>query len=206
MPNKCSPHGGTFRVGSLTTGTLRDQDLLRVYADELERLMPSQGAAEGCTDHGRKLANEARNAAQSLDDGDAPDRYDDYVHDVLERLFDQLDEIAMAHDCYFGSLEGDGADIGFWPLEDYHHLVDDDDVHHELTHEEAVPLIEKVWSEWLRERERYLDHRRSVWTPLLFDNEHVHFEWFMEKNPYTLAHPELIASLKQRLNKGEDHA
>lgn len=37
---------------------------------------------------------------------------------LLDDLYDSLNEIASEYDCYFGSLEGDGSDFGFWKYDE----------------------------------------------------------------------------------------
>jgi len=48
---------------------------------------------------------------------DFPSFHETYVDEQVERLIEFLGERAPDY-CYFGALEGDGADFGFWPLWD----------------------------------------------------------------------------------------
>src|SRR5947209_697852 len=108
MANKSSPHGGFFNVGTVSHGTLRTQDLLRAFADEYERLLPFNGA---------RLANEAREIAEAVENYPDNGPHDEAA-DVLAELEDALGEIAAREgDYYFGAIEGDGADFGFWATE-----------------------------------------------------------------------------------------
>ena len=89
----------------VSSGTLRTQDLLRAFADEYERLSPTNGA---------DLRREARQNAEILDMQDEPKPCDwDIAGDVLNDLMDQLQYMAP-EGCYFGAHEGDGACFGFW--------------------------------------------------------------------------------------------
>jgi hypothetical protein len=119
MPNKSSPHGGFISEGTVSHGTLRTQDLLRSFADELERVFPFNGLG---------LVIDARNVADVLDaDPDASEDASDVLFDVI----DQLNTIASREGLYFGAHEGDGSDFGYWRNEDdtpdyLRPLLDDD--------------------------------------------------------------------------------
>ena len=86
-------------IGTVIHGTLRDEDLLPAFADELVRVRASD------TDH-----------AVLVDDARHPEVFttDTYTAaDIVNDLMDALSEYAPAH-IYFGSIEGDGADFGWW--------------------------------------------------------------------------------------------
>lgn len=84
-------------IGTLIHGTMRNEDLLTAFADEIERLDAS-----------------GKHAAYINDARDWRGRGYEFANDVLERLFDALDEYAPPY-CYFGAHAGDGSDYGFWP-------------------------------------------------------------------------------------------
>lgn len=100
MPNKSSPHGGKIVEGSISTGTLRTDDLLNAFASELERLVPFNS---------RKLVADAR---------EAMGKDDEEASEIVNELQDELNTIAHREGFYFGNLEGDGADFGFWRVDD----------------------------------------------------------------------------------------
>jgi len=106
-------------VGSISTATLRPEDLLSTFLSELEGLallsegilsMPENfplrdsiaavvGDAQDCfTEDGETLSEDG--------ESNAPE--------VLEALQDTLSLFAPPY-CYFGAHLGDGADFGFWP-------------------------------------------------------------------------------------------
>lgn len=89
------------QLGSVSSGTMRPEDLIPVFADELERLVPKRSDQA-------KLVRRAR----KLKDYDSED-----AGYVLDDLFEALDLMAPAY-CHFGANEGDGADYGFWPCID----------------------------------------------------------------------------------------
>ena len=70
-----------FQLGSISTGTLRPEDLLPRFMGALEELT-----------------------------GTIEERYDE---DNMDELIDDLNN-ACPPFVYFGTLEGDGADFGFW--------------------------------------------------------------------------------------------
>jgi len=87
-----------FLLGSVSSGTLKQEDLIAAFAATLDDLEP-----------GSALAVEAQEY-----DPDSDSEEGDWL---LEELFEKLDEIAPTY-CYFGALDGDGADFGFWPCID----------------------------------------------------------------------------------------
>jgi hypothetical protein len=80
-------------IGSVSWGTLRDDDLIAAFTAELYRLDPELADA---------IVEEHR--------------LDSETCWLLEHLFDALDQFAP-EGCYFGAHMGDGADFGFWPFE-----------------------------------------------------------------------------------------
>jgi len=83
-----------FEVGSISTGTLNPEDLLPTFARELERHAP---------DHAMVTA---AYAIQVYDDGGASE----LINDIQDELQNYCPPFVT-----FGTLEGDGADFGFWP-------------------------------------------------------------------------------------------
>jgi|ETNvirnome_2_300_1030623.scaffolds.fasta_scaffold01868_13 hypothetical protein len=90
-------------VGSISTGTLRTQDLVPVFLQELGRREHPQAAV---------LAESALGG-----EDDDPWWVGDDCAALMEELVDALNETAPdGH--FFGAHEGDGADFGFWPISD----------------------------------------------------------------------------------------
>ena len=83
-----------FSIGSISTGTLRPEDLLPTFARELERHAP---------DHA--FVHEA-NATLVYDDGDASE----LINEIQDALQEHCPPFVT-----FGAHPGDGADFGFWP-------------------------------------------------------------------------------------------
>lgn len=84
------------QIGSIISGTLREEDLLEAFANELESLSDAE--------QNLKLIIYAR----------AIDPNDMMTPTVVEDLSSALDSLAPSY-MYFGALEGDGSDFGFWP-------------------------------------------------------------------------------------------
>jgi hypothetical protein len=94
----------TYAIGSVSHCTMRPEDLLPVFADELEKRQ-----TDGAHDD---LIAEARKLAARFESGEDPAADD--VDGVMSDLFDALNDVAPPY-CTFGANEGDGADYGFWP-------------------------------------------------------------------------------------------
>ena len=103
-------------IGSISSGTLRDQDLLEAFAGELARLEPTFGGQP--SGPSTELIYEALELFELLDDDDLIGKprgeAEMRASEIIAELSDALDEYAPPY-CYFGSTEGDGAEFGFWP-------------------------------------------------------------------------------------------
>ena len=95
--------GETMLPGTVNSGTMRPQDLIPAFGEELERMKPCN-----------PLVAEV-DATGNLSD-DSEWWMSDDADDLLERLFGALDSLADPG-WYFGAHEGDGADFGFWEAE-----------------------------------------------------------------------------------------
>lgn len=93
---------------SVSHGTMRPQDLIPSFLDEL-RLLDSAAYAQ-------MVAGSAV-PAYVWEDSDSDWWHSDDAHSVLDSLFDALNECA-AEGFYFGSHPGDGSDYGFWKVEE----------------------------------------------------------------------------------------
>lgn len=88
-------------IGSISTATMRQADLIPRFAEELEKL-----DEEG-------IYSELSAEAKSLK------TYEDEIASaVLEDLFEALQDFAP-EGSYFGAHVGDGADYGFWEPENH---------------------------------------------------------------------------------------
>lgn len=94
----------TANFGSISSGTMRCEDLIPTFASELDALRNGTNRAH------QKLATEARNLKIDSE-GYFADQ--DGASEVLHELFDALQAYAPDY-AYFGASEGDGADYGFW--------------------------------------------------------------------------------------------
>ncbi len=92
-----------FQLGSISSGTLRTLDLMEAFASEAEAR---------CGD----MATRAVSTAHIYLDPDAVVD-DEQVQETLDELRFLLEDSCPPF-VYFGTLEGDGADFGFWPDRD----------------------------------------------------------------------------------------
>ena len=94
--------------GSLSSGTMLASDLIPCFLDALEEL-----ATANDDDGDLATVREMRKRTERDGYYDGEDADED-----LNSLFDLLERYAPdGH--YFGAHPGDGADYGFWPVEDY---------------------------------------------------------------------------------------
>lgn len=98
----------TVRFGSVSSGTMRPEDLIPTFASELQWL--TQAGRIDRTDEVSKLLAEA-DEIETDEDGYYYD--DKEASNILDALFDALNELAPPYG-YFGAFDGDGADYGFW--------------------------------------------------------------------------------------------
>lgn len=90
--------------GSISTGTLRSEDLIPVFAATLRELV-----GKTITSYEASIIKEAEGSLEEL----TPDEQDELVG-ILQDALDDRAPVGL----YFGSHKGDGADFGFWPLAD----------------------------------------------------------------------------------------
>ena len=104
-----------FQLGSISTGTLRTEDLLPAFTYTMGELThdPVSNLSKYPTEAMAKLWDEAIHLI-GTDQWWTLDPEDSGVDDLLNDLTDALDELCPPF-VYFGTLEGDGADFGFWP-------------------------------------------------------------------------------------------
>ncbi len=103
----------TASMGSISHGTLRDDDLLEAFASTLHDLIQIN-AEEWCSDEGRKERDVLLQLIAEAQELIEEEGVDNEKSEVIETLGDALNEFAPPY-CYFGTNEGDGSDFGFWP-------------------------------------------------------------------------------------------
>lgn len=110
-----------INLGSVSSATMRAEDLIPAFMDCVQGIIDDLPSDDETALHlSEELAQiEARIYRGEDDGGTERAEYwesDDAQFD-LETLFDLLNEFAPPY-CYFGAHPGDGADYGFWPMED----------------------------------------------------------------------------------------
>lgn len=98
---------------------MREEDLIPTFLDALNDLDPARAKAM------REDPDNAEIFAW-LEDPENVEYPESASYFLNEDLWNSLDEFAPAY-CYFGSHPGDGADYGFWPVEDLQQSVKDND-------------------------------------------------------------------------------
>ncbi len=99
----------TVKLGSISSGTLRSEDLLETYVDQLILL-------ECQSEH---LKDAKYLLKLIFADAKLTDEQTELMEDLVnESLIRELASYAPPY-CYFGCSEGDGSDIGFWIAHEY---------------------------------------------------------------------------------------
>lgn len=109
----------SWPMGSVSSGTMQERDLIPAFLDELDWQV-RRNKARGYL----KEINRIRRAA----DKEITEELDDYFTSEdasfdLEYLFDALNDFSARY-FYFGSHMGDGADYGYWLSEDFEYDFD----------------------------------------------------------------------------------
>ena len=95
-----------MKYGTISHGTLRTQDLIRAFSGALREVNSAAYAqliSGGCI------------PSYALEDDDSEWWDSEDAQWILDFLMQSLEESAPEGH-YFGTLEGDGSDFGFWPL------------------------------------------------------------------------------------------
>ena len=98
----------TATIGSISSGTMRNEDLAEAFLAELDYLEHPKS---------KELRNDWEHAIQ--------DNQTDYEDCAIHNMFEALEECAPPY-VYFGAHFGDGADYGFWPCDDAMEMAADD--------------------------------------------------------------------------------
>jgi hypothetical protein len=102
-----------IEIGSVSTATMRTEDLIPTFCDVLEHIGTEEDKVE--VNRIRKEIDKTDHLCRDdlvYSDGNPYWDSDESGFD-LEELFDRLNEHAPPY-CYFGAHEGDGSDYGFW--------------------------------------------------------------------------------------------
>ena len=100
----------SIQVGTVIAGTLRTEDLLNAFTSEVEYLMAGyldQSIAKPYYD-AKEILYKYETDVTEVDESEALE--------LVNELQDALNEYAP-DGMYFGTLEGDGADFGWWYIE-----------------------------------------------------------------------------------------
>lgn len=112
--------------GTVIHGTLKSADLLRAFSEELENISKNSQDPKYSN-----LIKEAQTLLQTIDPEDSldliPEDNQEQASEVINDLIDALNDHAP-EGYYFGTLEGDASDFGWWQeipedIEDIKHVV-----------------------------------------------------------------------------------
>lgn len=104
-------------LGSISSGTMRPEDLIPAFAAELKRICGDDLSGKCLVESSEALEFDSDASGYDLDE----------IHETLEYLTDELNAYAPDY-CYFGAHPGDGADFGFWLSEDWQERAKEDSV------------------------------------------------------------------------------
>jgi hypothetical protein len=100
-------------IGSISSGTMRAEDLIPTFLGELESQKPLSPSH-------RELVKTIRTAMEDEEYYESGDAEED-----LDALFDALGDYAPEY-FYFGAHPGDGSDYGYWLMDEWEdRLVED---------------------------------------------------------------------------------
>jgi len=99
-------------AGSVSSGTLRAEDLIDAFSSTLENAVQDNADA-WCSDAGRQERDRLLAIVWDAREAHEYDDREDYVQELSEAL-----DLFAPEGHYFGAHWGDGADFGFWPHED----------------------------------------------------------------------------------------
>ena len=104
----------SFQLGSISTGTLRNEDLLPRFTYALGELAhnPHTNTSVFKSTELAEVWQDGINMIKLIDEGYCADEPN--LYGIIDRLCDALNEYAPPY-VHFGTNEGDGADFGFWP-------------------------------------------------------------------------------------------
>lgn len=109
----------TVRLGTISHGTMREEDLIPAFSDELRRLrgaLPMRLARDVAAWHSLCYGAARTNNTDSID-----------AAELVQDLADALNDYAPDY-CYFGAHPGDGSDYGFWLDEGWQERAREDGV------------------------------------------------------------------------------
>lgn len=109
----------TLQPGTVSSGTLRTRDLLEAFVGVLTPEMRTQINESGFGwGEDLRIVDDFPAYVADRPEGEGDQYWDsEAAADFVEYLTDLLNEHAPEGH-HFGTIEGDGADFGFWPNED----------------------------------------------------------------------------------------
>lgn len=103
-------------MGTVSSATLSGPDLVARFSSELEWIANGTDAHAAVISKATKWLDAYEEANESAEPSDW-DKLEEEGRELVYVLQETLEELAPLG-AYFGTLEGDGADFGFWIVED----------------------------------------------------------------------------------------
>ena len=101
-------------IGSISHGTMRSEDLIETFSDELRLHARENHSTQAYWDLLKACTQwlKVNLPKDWIDENEA-----EAGSELVNSLFDALGNFAPSY-CYFGAHEGDGSDYGFWPCDE----------------------------------------------------------------------------------------
>jgi hypothetical protein len=108
----------TYQIepGTVIAGTLRSEDLLEAFSNELDGLWTKRVGGNSVDKNIVRIYEEACMFSANIEQMESIDPSGEVASRIVNELQDALNEYAP-EGMYFGTLEGDGADFGWWYVE-----------------------------------------------------------------------------------------
>ena len=100
------------RIGTVIAGTLRQDELMEAFADELEHHIQGN-AKHWCSDEGRQTRDRLLGLVWEAREATDTDEDEERLQEICDDLIEALTAFAPPG-AYFGTHWGDGSDFGFW--------------------------------------------------------------------------------------------
>ena len=116
----CNRRTANYPIGTVSSGTMREEDLIPDFCWELKNLAKQTGICN------RKTRAQHLRTVREIEKRMEQEDYfesEDASYDLNESLFDALNDYAGPY-FYFGSHPGDGSDYGFWLSDDFQNEFD----------------------------------------------------------------------------------
>jgi hypothetical protein len=103
--------------GTIIQGTLRPEDLIPAFYNALVELAPERAEELKTGEYDEEIEDALAGRIETYEAYYGSAVAGQYLYEAVELLGEALDDYAP-EGFYFGVLDGDGTDFGFWKVED----------------------------------------------------------------------------------------